>query len=220
MRRQFLVIGAGRFGSAVARTLYDLGHDVVVVDNEEAELGSVMDQVTHAAVLDATDERALARLGLAEMDAVIVAIGDDLEASILATVAARTAGGRHIISKANDNQAARILATVGADEVVRPENDMGRRLAEQLSMPNQVAALELGADHSVVEIDVGPALCGVLSDLELPRHYGVQVLAVHRGGDVTVTPPADFVIEDEDRVVVLGENEALDRLRRHSEESK
>lgn len=218
MSRQFLVIGVGRFGSSVARTLHDLGHDVVAIDRDEGELESVMGEVTHAAVVDATDERALARLGLTDMEAVIVAIGDDLEASILATVAARTAGGRYIISKANDDTTARILATVGADEVVRPEHDMGRRLAEQLAVPNQVGSLELGLEHSIVELAVGGSLNGALSSLELPRRFGSQVLAVHRGSEVTVSPSADFVLEPDDRIVVIGPNPSLDRLRSHVEE--
>lgn len=212
---QYLVIGVGRFGSAVARTLYDLGHDVVAVDRDEAELQEVMGHVTHAAVLDATDERALDRLGLAQFEVVIVAIGDDLEASILATVGSKAGGARYVIAKANDRSMARILATVGADEIVRPEHDMGARLAMQLASPSEVASLELGPDNSIVELDVRDLLVGSLEELRLPARFGVQVLAVHRGRDVVVSPGASFALVAGDRIVVIGKNTDLDALREH-----
>ena len=215
MPSEFLVIGVGRFGSAVARTLYDLGHEGVAVDNDEEELDSVLGHVTHAAVLDATDERALGQLGLSTFEVVIVAIGDHLEASILATVAAKAGGARYVISKANDRSMARILATVGADEVVRPEQDMGSRLAHQLASPNEIAALELGADHSVLELAVRDRLTGTLTELSLPSRFGVQVIAVHRGTDVHVSPGADFELLQGDRVVVIGHNDGLDSIREH-----
>ncbi len=134
--QQFLVIGAGRFGSAVATTLYDLGHEVVVVDQREAAIEAIMDQVTHAIIADATDEQALNKIGVANFDAVIVAIGTGLESNILATLAAKSIGARHVVSKATSNLAARVLARVGADLVVRPEHDMGQRLARQLAAPS------------------------------------------------------------------------------------
>lgn len=215
MSNQYLVIGVGRFGSSVARTLFDLGHEVIAIDSDEDELDAVLDDVTHAAVMDATDERALASLGLKNFDVVIVAIGDNLEASILATVAAKTGGARHVISKANDQVAARILATVGADEVVRPEHDMGTRLAHQLATPNEVASIELGPDNGIVELEVADALLGSLADLQLPARFGVQVIAVHRDQDVVVSPGADFTLVDGDRVVVIGDNRSLDALRSH-----
>lgn len=214
MSQSYLVIGVGRFGSAVARTLFDLGHDVVAVDHDEGELSTVSGEVTHAAVLDATDERALSQLGLTDFEVVVVAIGDNLEASILATVAAKSGGARYVISKANDRSAARILATVGADEVVRPEHDMGARLAMQLASPNEVAALELGPDNSIVELEVRDRLTGALVDLELPTRFGVQVIAVHRDSEVAVSPRADFELLAGDRIVVIGDNDGLDEVKR------
>lgn len=213
MRRQhFLIIGAGRFGAAMAETLTDLGHEVVAVDNDEAALGEIADAVGHAAVVDATDERALARLGVDGFDAVVVAIGRNLEASILATVAAKSAGARHLISKADTTVAARVLASVGADEVVRPEHEMGVRLARQLAAPGVVDAFELGDDHRVVEVEAGRRLRGTLADLRLPRRYGLQVLAVRRGGDLHVNPGADFEVHPGDRLVVIGANGDCDAL--------
>lgn len=215
MARQFLVVGAGRFGTAVAQTLYDLGHEVVVVDKNEAVLEEVMNDVTHAAILDATDEDALKKLGAETFDSVVVAIGDNLEASILATVALKSVGAKHVISKADRQLTARVLASVGADEVVRPEHDMGMRLARQLASPNIIDTLELGDDYSVLEIETKDKFCGKLKDLKLPNRFGVQVIAVHKGGKLEVSPGADFEVTSGNRMVLIGNNKDLEKVREH-----
>ena len=216
MSKQILVIGCGRFGSAVARTLAQSGHEVVVADHDEVALRTVMDEVAHAAVVDATDEEALRRLGVANFDTVIIAIATDFEAGVLATVAAKSAGAEHIVAKATTGTAARVLLRVGADEVVRPEHDMGVRLAQQIATPSIVDAFMLGDEHEVVEVDVGTqeAMHGRLSKLRLPNRFGVQVIAVNRGGKLTVSPGADFEVQMGDRVVVIGEVEAVRRFER------
>jgi trk system potassium uptake protein TrkA len=213
---QFLIIGAGRFGAALAETLSNLDHEVVVIDNDERALDGVVDKVTHSAIVDATNEDALLKLDLPAFDTVIVAIGQNLEASILATVAAKSAGARHLISKADTGMTARVLASVGADEVVRPEHDMGIRLARQLATPNIVHAFELGQDHRVVEVEVaGGRLAGTLVELQLPRRFGVQVIAVRRGGSLHVNPNADFEVRTGDRLVVIGGNDDFDEFHEH-----
>ncbi len=213
--RQFLVIGAGRFGSALATTLFELGHEVVVVDHREAAVEDVMDRVTHAIVADATEEETLRKIGAANFDAVVVAIGHDLEANILATVAAKSIGARHVVSKATGHLAARVLAKVGADEVIRPEHDMGRRLAQQLATPSIVDAFKLGDAHGVVEVEVGNKLTGTLAHLRLPNRFGVQVIAVNRGGEVDISPGASYELQAGDRLVIIGSNDAIARFREH-----
>lgn len=212
--RQFLIIGAGRFGAALAETLADLGHEVVVIDRDEDALGDLTDAVTHAAIVDATNESALAKLDIKTFDTVVVAIGQNLEASILATVAAKSAGARHLISKADTALTARVLASVGADEVVRPEHDIGVRLARQLATPTIVHAFELGQDHRVVEIET-VGLRGTLAELALPRRFGVQVMAVRREGRLYVSPGADFEIYPGDRMVVLGASDDFAAFQDH-----
>lgn len=216
--KQFLVIGAGRFGSALASTLYELGHEVVVIDSNEEAVEDVMNRVTHAVIADATDEEALRKLGCSNFDTVIVAIGENLEANILATVAAKTIGSRQVISKAKDDLAARVLERVGADLVIRPEHDMGVRLAKQLSSPNVLDALELDEHHGIVEIEVHSRLTGPLEKLRLPSRFGVQVIAVSRNEQILVSPGADFEIRQGDKVLLLGENEAIERLRKYVSE--
>jgi trk system potassium uptake protein TrkA len=211
--KQFLVIGAGRFGAAVATTLYNLGHEVVVIDRDEDAVETIMNQVTHAAIVDATDEDALRKLGAGNFDAVVVAIGENLEANILATVAAKSVGARHVVSKVASGLAARVLARVGADEVIRPEHDMGIRVAKQLATPSILDAFNLGTEHGVIEIEVRPSLSGSLEGLRLRNRFGVQVIAVNRGGKLEIGPPATYELKPGDKVVLIGSNEAVERIR-------
>jgi trk system potassium uptake protein len=211
--KQFLVIGVGRFGSALATTLYKMRHEVVAIDMDEEKVEAIMNKVTHAAILDATDEDALKKIGVGNFDQVIVAIGNDLESNILATVAAKNMNAKYVICKANSELSARVLSRVGADEVIRPEHDMGIRLAEQISTPDIVDQFRLGENHSVIEIETQKRLCGKLMDLNLTNRFGVQVIAVNRTGRLEVSPRADFELMDGDKAVVIGSNDAVDKFR-------
>ncbi len=211
--RSFLVIGAGRFGSALASTLFDLGHEVVIVDRSEAALEAVMAHATQAVVLDAVDEETLGRLGPANFDAVVVAIGESFEGAVLAVAAAKSLGAQRIVAKATTEIAAQVLAKVGADEVVRPEHDSGVRLARHLVTPALVDAFELGENYGVVEIEAGHELVGTLAHLRLTHRFRIQVIAVARGETVTAAPRADFEVSEGDRLVVIGATADLDRFR-------
>ncbi len=213
--KQYLVIGAGRFGSALAATLYQLGHEVVIVDRNEERIQEVMENVTHAVVMDATEEGGLGKLGLRNFDQVVVAIGNNLEASILSIVAAKNQGAERVLSKATSETAARVMLKVGADRVVRPEHDMGVRVAKSLATPTIVDAFNLGENYEVVEYTAQNKLCGKLRDLKLANRFGVQVIAVNRQGKLEITPSADFVIAPGDNVVIIGETRAVERLRQH-----
>lgn len=216
MRKQIVVIGTGRFGSAVALTLVDGGHEVIAIDHQEAALREVVDQVAHTAIADGTDEEALRRLGVANADVVVVAIASDFEASVLATVAARAAGAQRIVAKATSVTAARVLSRVGADEVVRPEHDMGVRLAMQIATPSIVDAFKLGEGHEVVEVAIRPDsdLTGTLAKLRLRNRFGIHVIAVDRDGDLMVAPGPECELRIGDRLVVIGKVEAIERFER------
>jgi trk system potassium uptake protein len=211
--KSFLIIGAGRFGAAVAETLYQAGQDVVVVDIDEHAVERVMTHVTQALIADGTEERALRDLGVANFDAVVVAIGDHLEASVLATAAAKDAGARRVVAKAPTSLAERILRRVGADQVVRPERDMGVRLAQHLVTPSLVDAFALGEAYGVMEVEANGTLTGRLDRLRLPQRFGVQVIAIDRAGQLTVSPGADVEVGPGDRLVLVGSNQAIARLR-------
>jgi trk system potassium uptake protein TrkA len=211
--QQFLVIGAGRFGAAVATTLYRLGHEVVAVDLSEDAVEAIMNQVTHAAIVDATDEEALRKLGVANFDAVVVAIGTNLEANILATVAAKAVGAKHLVSKVPTAVAARVLERVGADVVIRPEHDMGVRVARQLATPSIIDAFNLGLQHGVIEVEVRGKLTGTLEQLRLRNRFDVHVIAIDRAGEVEISPSASSQLRAGDKVVLIGSNEAIERIR-------
>lgn len=213
MGKQFLVIGLGRFGYALATTLYELGHDVVAVDASEERVERVADLVSHAAIADAGDEEALKSLGVANFDQVIVAIGSDFQASVIATVGAKQLGAKHLVCKATNATMAGVLLRVGADEVVSPEHDMGVRLAKQLVTPSIVDAFNLGDSYEVIEIEVHEKLFGTLAELRLRNRFGVQVIAVNRAGSLTVSPGAEFEVTSGDNLVIIGVNERIRELR-------
>lgn len=214
-KRQFLVLGVGRFGTALATALHEQGHQVVAVDRSEERVERIMERVTHALIADATDEHVLRDLGVANFDAVIVAIGANFEANVLATVTAKSLGAQHVVSKASSEVAANVLTRVGADLVVRPEHDMGLRLAQHLTTPELLDAFSLGEGHAVIEVEANRKLQGSLAHLRLPNRFQVQVIAINRGGALTLSPSADFVLQRGDRLVVIGSNAAIDRFRDH-----
>jgi trk system potassium uptake protein TrkA len=211
--KQFLVIGLGRFGYALATTLYEQGHEVVAIDASEERVEQIADQITHAAIADATDEEALKRLGVGNFDRVIVAIGTDFQASVIATVTAKQLGAKAITCKATNATMASVLSRVGADEVVRPEHDMGVRLAKQLASPSIVDAFRLGDNYEVIEIEAPAKLTGTLGELRLRNRFGVQVIAVNRAEGLLVSPGAEFEVRRGDRLVLIGDTERIVELR-------
>lgn len=213
--KQCLVIGLGRFGTAVATTLYEMGHEVVAIDQNEENVERVMNLVTHAAIVDASDERALRALGAGDFDVVIVAIGSDVQANILATMNAKSLGAPYVVSKAIDEMARRVLERIGADLVIRPEHDMGVRLARQIATPNIVDTLDLGGDYAIVEIEANDRLRGTLRDLNLTGRFGVQIIAISHAGKIEVTPRAEDTIQPHDKLVVIGTSHSIDELRRY-----
>lgn len=217
-KKQFLVIGVGRFGSALATSLFAQGHEVVALDIDEGRIDGVMDHVTHAVIGDASDQKTLEDLGVSNFDAVIVAIGSDFEASILAALAAKAAGAEYVVSKAVSEPGARVLSAIGANVVVRPEHDMGLRVARQLTTPDLVDAFNLGEDHAVIEVDVHEKMTGTLEELRLPNRFGVVVIAVQRDEDITITPGADFDVRTGDKLVLIGSNDAIEAYREHLSE--
>lgn len=214
--KQILIIGVGRFGAAVATTAYELGHEVIVVDQAEDVIEGIMNDVTQAIIADATEEATLEKLGCSDFDIVVIAIGEDLESNILATVAAKSAGAKHVISKAKNVTAAKILSSVGADEVIQPERDMGIRLAKRLNMPHYLNSLDLGDDHEISEFVISEKWAKSLKELQLPTRYGVHVLSVkHDNGkesEYTVGPSADYVLHPGDRVMLMGHVSEIENL--------
>lgn len=215
MTRQFLVIGLGRFGSSVAETLSERGFDVLAVDIDEILVQDMANKVTHAVQADATDEQAMHALGVRNFDVAVVAIGSDVHSNILATMVLKELGVRYVVAKALDPLHGKVLAKVGADRVVYPERDMGSRIALNLITSNILDLIEFTPDYSLVEIMVTPNMVGkTLADLQLRSRFGVNVIAVKHGDEMDISPAASDEIREDSILIVLGENHALDKLRR------
>ncbi len=210
---QFAVIGLGRFGSSVARTLSRMGYEVLAVDTDADKVNDLTDEVTYAVQVDAMEEKALKSLGLRNFDVVVVAIGQEIKASILVTVMLKEMGVRKIVAKANDELHGKVLQKVGADVVIFPERDMGVRVAHALVSRNVIDEIHLSPDYSIMEVVVPARFIGKsLGESALRQKYGVTVLAIRRGEDIIISPGAGQVLKEGDVLVAIGRDDRLKQL--------
>lgn len=208
--KQIIVIGCGRFGLAAAKTLTKLGHDVMVVDQNTDIIKDVSEYVAHAVQMDAIDEASFRTLGLRNFDVAIVAIGSDVQASIMATLIAKEAGVPLVIAKAANDTHGRVLRKIGADKIIYPERDMGMRVAYGLVTQNILDVIEFSPDYSIIETVALKDWEGkTLKDLNLSRQYEMTVIAVKTGDSTNIVPSAETVINHGDIVVILGSNKNL-----------
>jgi trk system potassium uptake protein TrkA len=211
--RQVAVIGLGRFGSSVARTLAQSGCEVLAVDVDAERVKAIVEEVTEAVQIDALDEGALKSLGLRNFEAVVVAIGHEIKASILVTVLLKEMGVPKIVAKAQDELHGKVLQKVGVDTVVFPERDMGVRLAHTLLSRSIIDEIQLSSDYSIFELQAPAQLLDrSLIDLQLRQRYSMTILAVRRGEGVVVSPDASFVLERGDILVALGRADKIEKL--------
>jgi len=210
MGKEFAVIGLGRFGSSVARTLYELDYDVMAIDISEDRIQAHINEVTHAVQADSTDEIALKSLGIRNIDVVVVAIGQNIQASILTTLILKELGIETIVVKAQNQLHAKVLYKIGATKVVFPERDMGARVAHNLVTPNILDFIELSDEYSIVEIIASDEMVGKsLVDLNIRARFGCNVMALKNENEINVAPSATDVINNEDIMVVIGHNKDL-----------
>ena len=211
--KQFLVIGLGRFGASVAKTLSRLGHEVLAVDTDEAHVDGISPFVTKAVQANATSEEVLAELDAGSFDAAIVCIGESTRDSILVTVLCKEAGVPQVVARAVDELHAKILRKVGADRVVYPEQDMGQRVAKSLDAPNILEMMELAGDYKVAELRVPEAWCGrTLQDVHVRRNYGLSILGIRRDGAFIASPGAEEGLHAGDVLLVLGREKDISAL--------
>lgn len=213
IKKQFIVIGLGRFGTSVAETLYSLGNDVLAVDVDEEVIQDISEKVTHAVQVDANDEQSLRALGVGNFDVAIISIGSDIQASILSTLLVKELGVKHIITKANNALHAKVLYKIGANRVIFPERDMGVRVAHNLCSSNILDYIELSPDFSIAEV-VSPQEWHEksLKDLNLRAEYGINVMAIKRNNEIDVSPSADEIIQANDIIVAIGGNQELNNI--------
>lgn len=211
---EYVVIGLGRFGTAVATTLVEHGRTVLAIDSNHDRVQALSGELPHVVQLDATNIEALRQAGVETFDTGLVCIGTDFENNLLATVLLRQLGVQRVIAKALTITQREILLKVGADEVILPEHEAGRRLGRKMAIDHLVDYLEVGNDVGVVELLAPPSTWDhSLSELSLRQRYGLTVIAVRRGDDLVVSPSAAFRLKEEDIVVVLGRMEDAERMR-------
>jgi trk system potassium uptake protein TrkA len=229
--KQFAVIGLGRFGSSVAAALAQKGQQVIAIDKNEELVHDIMDNVTKAVCLDATDEKAVRSVGLQDVDVAICGIGTDVEASILITLLLKDLGVPGIICKAVNEAHKKVLEKIGATKVIQPERDMGERIAETLISVSETVVDHIGlsGDSSIIEVIAPEEFVGKsLRDLDIRAQYEVNVIAIKKkikvmkDGEeveeekVDVTPQADDVVAKGDILVVFGANDKIQTLRKKS----
>lgn len=211
----FAVIGLGRFGKSVATTLYKMGYEVLAIDSSEEKVQDVAQDVTHAVEADATDEAALKALGLSNCDVVVVSIGQDIQASILATLILKGFGVPRVVAKAQNDLHGKVLEKVGADQVIYPERDMGVRVANNLVSTNVLDYIEISELHTIQEIIIPESFENkTLGQLNLRARYGLNVLAIKREKDILISPTANDLLTQGDIIIVLGEKDQLVRFQR------
>jgi len=211
--KQFAVIGLGRFGASLARSLADAGHDVLGVDSLEERIRPLANVLTHVVQADATDEEVLRSLGIRNFDCCVVTLSSNLQSSILVTLMVKELGVPLVVAKARDEQHGKVLQKIGADRIVYPERDMGVRLAHNLIAGNILDHIELSPDNSIAEVVVGERMAGKnLRQLDLRARFGLNILAIKQGSRISVSPRADDVVQEGDILVVVGPNEGIRRL--------
>ncbi len=217
--KQFAVIGLGRFGESIAKTLFSLEHDVLVIDDNQENIDNIVDYVTHAVKADATDETVLKRLGLRNMDVIVVAIGN-IQQSIMICMLLKELGVPMVVAKVQSEMHAKVLTRMGVDKVIFPERDMGIRLAHNLVSSSVLDYIELSDDYSMVEIKADPKWHNKsLRSLNMRVAYGINVIAIRRGEEINVAPNADEVIEKDDTLMVVGSNQSIHLLENKPERS-
>lgn len=211
--KQFVIFGLGRFGISLATTLAEAGYEVMVVDKSEEAIQEIAAIVTHAVQADAADIDTLKSLGIRNFDVAVVAIGKDIQSSIMTTLLLKELGIPYVIAKASSEIHERVLKKIGADRIILPEQEMGMRIATNLISGNILDYIQLSSEFSIVEIAILPEWRNrTIIEIDPRGVYGINVIAVQRKGNIEISPTPDFIIEPEDLLVVVGSNKQLQLL--------
>lgn len=213
MKRQFVVIGCGRFGTSVALKLNELGSEVMVVDNNEEIIQDISEYVTHAVQADATDENTIRSLGIRNFDVAVVTIGSDIQSSILITLMCKELGVKHVVAKAQNELHAKVLYKIGADRVVFPEREMGIRIAKNLVYDNILDYVELDPRYGIAEV-IAPAewVGRTVKELDIRNKHHLNILGIKHGADLDVQFNPDDEITEGTVLVVIGGNADINKL--------
>jgi trk system potassium uptake protein TrkA len=212
-KQSYAVIGLGRFGTSIISKLYEAGQEVMGIDINNELVDDIKSSVTHAVALDSTDEESLKSVGIRNFDYVIVAIGNDMQASILTVMLLKEIGVKQVIAKALNKRHGQLLDKVGADWVIHPERDMGERVAHQLLSPNVLNYIELSKEYSIEEIMIPSSMKKKsLRELDLRAKYNVNAIAILSHENLIISPSPDQIIQNGDKVVVIGHREDINEF--------
>ncbi|MDI9521243.1 MAG: TrkA family potassium uptake protein [Bacillota bacterium] len=212
-KKQYIVFGVGRFGSALARKLCELGHEVLAVDSSEERVNAISPYVTTAVQASSSDEEAVRSLGIRNFDAAIVAIGDNFHHSILTTLMCQQEGAPYIIAKASDAMHAKVLMKLGVNRVIFPERDMGERVALSLVSPHVLDLINLKGDYLIAYITCPDSWKGrSLKELDIRNRYHVSILAIYRGEDILMNLNADARFDKGDNLLILGSKQNIEKV--------
>ncbi len=212
-KRSYAVLGLGRYGRAVARELVDNGMEVIAVDEDQSAVNDAAAYLPVCKCADVTDAEVIERLGIADIDTVIICMAGNLEASVMAVTLCREAGAKRVIAKCANEMHQKILLRVGADHVVFPENESGIRLAKNLLSSGFIDMISLSKDVSIIEIEVKDEWCGKnLIELNLRKKYGFNIVAVRNGENVNVNINPEKALSADDTLIVIADTSKLGKL--------
>lgn len=213
MRKQYAVFGLGSFGESVAVTLQELGCEVVVVDNHMERIENISPYVSYAVQADIEDPEVIRSLGARNLDGVVVAVADDMEASIMATLVSKEIGVPYVLAKAKNDLHAKVLKKIGADSIIFPEKEIGQSVARNLVSGEFVDWISLSPDYSITEIAVPEKWIGKsLSEIDVRRTKDVNVVGVRIGEKIQVTIDPEEPLQKEMMPIMIGSNEALEKF--------
>jgi|SRR5690625_324706 len=219
MKKQFIVIGIGRFGTSLIKTLIENNHEVLAVDKNLELVENMAGIATHAVQGDCTDEDVLAELGVDNFHHAIVAVGEEIQTSVLITLLLKEMGVPKVTAKAITEIHGKMLLKIGADQVVYPERDMGIRLGKQLSSENIIDYIQLSPDVNLVEMSVPPAMNDrTIEQLAIRKNFGCNIIAIKSGETVNSSPQAQDVIHTGDLLLLMGKYEDIKRIEDRYEE--
>lgn len=212
--KQIAILGLGRFGRALARTLVEMGHDVLGVDANETIVEQMAQVLTNCVQADVMDEQTLQSLGMTNFDIVVVGVGNsDVQASIFTTLMLKEMGCEHVVCKVSSNKHARILLKLGADRVVYPERDMGMRFAHSIAQSDVLEFIELSEEYSMMEINAPRYLLGKsIKESDVRSKYNINIVAIRRGKSVIVNPMPEEVLKEGDVLLAIGETAELTKM--------
>ncbi|KMJ58002.1 potassium transporter Trk [Bacillus sp. LL01] len=213
MKKQFVVIGLGRFGGSIVEEFSTLGVEVLAIDKDEDNINKISEYATHAVQANATDEATLNSLGIRNFDHAIVSMGDDIESSILTSLLLKEMGIKQVWVKATNKYHKKVLEKIGVDRIIQPERDMAKRVAHHVVSDKIFDYIELSDNHSIAELFASKKVSNKsLTDLDLRANFGCTLIGIQRDGDIIISPPADEIIREGDLLIILGRNEDIHRF--------